>query len=450
MTGSTHKPSLETALKWLWYGLLLFRFLVPVYDSPLLHLFSDPARHWENGLKLLDPTFMGSVDPKLYQLYVYLLHELSNGKSEVVAAFTGLLCVAMAVVWYRVCAELFRPIPARILGCLIAICPSFTALYTLFMNETLLLVLMGAALWLSLRAIRVKSLPCALLAVIFWVLTCYTRSLMLPMAFAVIWYLALKLSTYRWRIAAFAAFSTMLLALPAGWHSWQRLQVFAPFGFATMNEFYYFTGSRTFEVNTPYGVYGFSSPSFYYPVGMPFFEYNSCRANNKVSATIDTARGMEDWETALNAVKKNYSPTAFWCGITDNLIFLFMANSWPDSAVEWGYSWIYFFNFHLRWMWLPLMLLLVSRAPVARRTEAEQLILCCALGLLLILAFQMFGVNEGRYRKPLEILLIPCAYILTRKNTSKDGGITMWQFMWQCYLRPCTRLTGLRRKEGAI
>jgi hypothetical protein len=143
---------------------------------------------------------------------------------------------------------------------------------------------------------------------------------------------------------------------------------------------------------------------------------------------------MEDWNKALSLAKQNYGVSAFWCGITDNLVFLFAANSWPDSAVEWGYSWIYFFNFHLRWMWLPLMLLLLSRAPTARRTEAEHLILCCALGLLLILAFQMFGVNEGRYRKPLEILLIPCAYILTRKNN--PSGITMWQFIWRCYLRP--------------
>lgn len=439
----------EEFLKWLWYGLLVFRFMVPIYDSPMGHLFSDPLRHWKNGINLLNPDIMGSIDPKLYQLYLFLVYHLSFDRPEAIAVFSGALCVAMAVVWYLACREIFSPLTARIIGCLIAACPSFTALYTLFINETLMLVLMGAATWTSLRSLNATTSPqrhrWRTAAICCWVLACYTRSMMIPLAGAFIWYLLYKIPQKRWQMAGFTLLITVLIALPAGWHSWQKLNVFAPFGFRQLNEFYFYTGSKNFEIDTEQGVYGFSSPSFYYPVGMPFFEYESCRIEQKITGYIDTRHGLRDWDSTLDKVKALYDWDKFWCGLRENFVFLIAGNSWPDSAVQWGYSWIYYLNFHLRWMWAPMMLMLLAKAPFVRRREEEHLILCCALGLMLLLLFQMTVMNEGRYRKPVEILLMLCCGILLAPRTETiKPEITLWQFIWQCYLQPIWQLIKIK------
>ena len=57
------RARVEHALRWALGAAMLMRLLFPFYDSPLNHLFSDPGRHWENGLYFLHPNIMGSGDP---------------------------------------------------------------------------------------------------------------------------------------------------------------------------------------------------------------------------------------------------------------------------------------------------------------------------------------------------------------------------------------------------
>ena len=63
-----------------------------------------------------------------------------------------------------------------------------------------------------------------------------------------------------------------------------------------------------------------------------------------------------------------------------------------------------------RWLWPPLMLL-VAVGVVRRRYRGwEWLLPVCALGMLLSLAVQRDGIIEGRYRKPIDPVLVALGY----------------------------------------
>src|ERR1700760_1104689 len=82
-------------LRWLFGALLLFRLLFPYFNSPLSHLFSDPARHWANGLRFWDPDVIGATDPFLYQVWIYLVRSLTHEDPAWVLLSCGVLCAAM-------------------------------------------------------------------------------------------------------------------------------------------------------------------------------------------------------------------------------------------------------------------------------------------------------------------------------------------------------------------
>ena len=58
---------------------LAIRFWYVFYNGPLNHLFSDPGRHWINGMRFFWPHIMGSIDPFMYQFWLRALQWLDHG-----------------------------------------------------------------------------------------------------------------------------------------------------------------------------------------------------------------------------------------------------------------------------------------------------------------------------------------------------------------------------------
>ena len=80
-------------LRWAFGALLLVRLLFPYFNSPPLHLFSDPSRYWFNRARFLDPDPIRAVDPYRYQLWIYLLRRFSTDDPAAVQLVCGsLLC----------------------------------------------------------------------------------------------------------------------------------------------------------------------------------------------------------------------------------------------------------------------------------------------------------------------------------------------------------------------
>lgn len=426
--------------------LLLLRFLYPFYMHPMRKIANDWGRHLDNGVFFFSlPTFMGGVDPKLYQLWLYGLNALSGGNAYVFAAGTGLLAAAMPYVWYKAAGEVFRPKTALLIGIAIAACPSFITIYSFFMSETLLLVTFGLALWKTLRAARKKNLPSFNMAVLCWVLALHSRMVVLPVAvLAVVWLFYYQKE--KLRAAGCAAAIVLLITIPAAIQSYRSLHIYVPFQFTTLNEIYYKSGATTHSydiIGNPFGGrIAWTSPSFFENPLDPLLPFHTARRTASNHSVIDVTQGSRDWDAALAQAEANYTWTMFFHNLYENAVYFVFGSSWPDSAKQTPYM-LARLNYHLRWLFSALLLYTLAVAPSVRTDEKKAFLLLAAWVMIVSLLVQWMGVMEGRYRKPLEPLLIVCLCIMGPPwRKARDGEYSPYRFAMAFAVEPCLRWLG--------
>jgi hypothetical protein len=364
-------------------------------------------------------------DAILYQLYIAALTKLSLKIPELILFYTALLSLVMPWIWYRFFRELQ---PSRLIAVAgwtaITWLPSWNSIYGYFMQETLMLPLLGAALCLTWRARRKRTMDAFLLMTLVWMLAGLTRGICIP--------LAVVATTWVWweqdRKFIKAVYGILMLGLilgPLTYRSLDKMKIVAPHGIGTLNTIYARSGAQA--INLEYHrdgavwYFGFWSPSL---GSLPFEPLNDwqSRRHGLVKVYIDIEQGYRDWDAALKEHSLTFG-NYFW--ITgENLIFLFFGESWPDSNRDrvWGEL-----NYQLRWLWAPLMLAVMIWTVVCRRSQRKHLLLpAILLTWFIVQGLMSIAVNEGRYRKPLEGLLIAQIVLLAgtarrRENETRHG-----------------------------
>ena len=404
----------EHVLRWIFGAVLLMRLLFPFYNSPLDHLFSDPGRHWENGMRFLNPTFMGSGDPILYQLWLYLLIKIKGNVAAVIATGTGFLCAAMPYGWYRALKELLPKSWAQAGAVVMALIPGFLGAYAYFMNETLLLTLTGFAFWATFRAQRKRSVAAFALACALWLAAGFTRTVALPMALLCLLCIWLP-QPRRLAKAAIGVLLLLILLVPAGLHGRVNLGYFAPFGNGYLNPIYQASGNKVINIDLgPKGRYEFGSPSFYNPTFYPWSDWLTDRSGT-VSIAVDLEQGRAGWIAEKKRVEQQREFSALR-GYWENFLYLSFGQSWPDNDRSYLTGWLTVWT---RWIWLPLVLVLAIGAARGRFQGREWLLPLCGLGMFLYFMVQQQGVMEGRYRKPLDPILVAAAVVMTYRSTRR-------------------------------
>jgi hypothetical protein len=410
----------HTALWVAFAACVAFRAWHVFHNSPLDHLFSDPHRHWHNGRYFFWPSVMGSIDPIGYQVWLKALQWADPGSGIVVLAATGALSAALPAFYLLALREVL-PIAWALAGALaIGFMPSLLTIYSFFMTETLLLTVAACGFWLTLRAMRTPSFPMLAGIALAWAVAAYTRLAAVPLA--ALCFVALA-CTLRWRktlalaAAYFACFGA--IALPACWHSTRNLNFCAPFGstyFAEIVRASSFETMRMQVVNR--GEWEFISPSLLAPPLEPLSDWRSLRSGIG-TFTVDLAHGRRDWEEALRTFRERGPRLPWTDDRIENAVMLFFDRSWPDADdldSVWGRL-----NGWTRWLWLPLTLAVALLAVRARPSLRVGLIPYAALALVALLLVQGAAVMEGRYRKPVEPLLIAGAFILVHRVRSRGG-----------------------------
>jgi hypothetical protein len=396
---------------------LLARLLYPFFNSPLLHLFSDPQRHWDNAGRFLDPSLMGSVDPLVYQVWLFALRGLAQGSQLTVLLGCGLLCAAMPYGWYR-CLRETGPRRRALLGALvIGAVPETLGIYGYFMNETLLLTLLPFAFWASLRAYRKRTLGAFVCAVLLWLCTAFTRTLALPMALACTGFLWLTAGR-RLARALIAGGLSLLFLLPAAWHSQLRLHFFAPFGNLYFTEIYSASGKREIDANFGRaGVYHFGCPSFYNPSLYPFSPWTTDRTG-VVAIAVDLGQGRAPWLAERARVESERSFPR-WRQRLEDTVYLLLGQSWPNSDRSTVVGW---FTVWTRWLWPPLIVVVMVALARRRYRGMAHLLPVCALGSIGLLLLQSEGVMEARFREPLDPLLVASAALISPPPRKRQGS----------------------------
>jgi hypothetical protein len=175
-----------------------------------------------------------------------------------------------------------------------------------------------------------------------------------------------------------------------------------------MNRIYMASGKRTlrFDISRDSGAYHwtyeFGSPALYEEPLEPISSWHSSREGT-VYFSIDEAHGRADWRRAFQASAASWSHRLLLRG--ENYVFFNFAPSWPDNNPDrmWDRAAV-----SMRWIWAPLALLVVLaniyyRDQLALREARVFAVLITAAWALTPLAP---AIMEGRYRKPVEGLLL--------------------------------------------
>lgn len=404
-------PLRVRVLRLILLGLLVvacaYRVWLIVQFNPMDHIWSDPGRHWELGIRPLDTQPMAAIDPIGYQIYMGMLAKLTVYSPFLVAYWTSLLSLSGPWLWYRFLRELTPQRDWALAGwALLAALPSWSAIYGYFMQETLMLPLLGAALWATWRCRRKGDTGSFVLAVGIWLLAGLTRGICFPLgAVAVVW----MWFSQGHKLPKAAASLALVLAVmgPLAGRSWSIARVISPYGIGQMVQLYQRAGTQSFTIDftrrggTERWAYIFTSPS----VGdAPFAPFSDWRVRREWTAhfSIDLDAGNRDWQAAMAGLPPWNITRAAWLS-GENLILLFFGGSWPDSNLEPVIGRIIHWT---RWIWAPLAVVCLVMTIACRRRQSERLLPALLLTWVIVQGFFPLSFNEGRYRKPFEGLLI--------------------------------------------
>lgn len=424
--------NLLVALRHHWRpALLIFCYLVLVLSTgyriayiiefnPIHHIWSDPQRHWEHGVDVLRQDPMVMTDPILYQLYMSALAKLTLQHPPLVAFYTCLLAIFTPWIWYRFFRELQ---PSKLIAVAgwagIAVIPSWISIYGYFMQETLMLPLLGAALYYTWRCRRKQTVSSFGLMILFWVLAGLTRGICIPMAAVAATWLWLE-QPEKVKKASCALLIFAVALGPLAYRSYQFMGIVAPHGVGQLNIIYAKSGAK--EIKIAYqrqGArwnYGFMSPALLVAPLAPLSDWQTQR-EGKHWAAVDLDKGGESWKKQLDRVDLSLSD---YLWITkENAIFLFFAPSWPDSNRG---RWLGEVNYQTRWLWAPLFTICCVWTFIRLRRQPRQWLLpSIILAWFLVQTLLPISVNEGRYRKPLEGLLIAQLVLLAASRRTHQS-----------------------------
>jgi hypothetical protein len=385
--------------------------------NPMDYIFSDPLRHWNNGVYFPRGGYNGAGDPIGYQIYISVLYHLTRGNRILVALASSILSVLMPWTYYRAARSFgMRKIPSLWVWALIAWTPSLLAIYHYIMMETLLLLLEGLALWMTGRYLRKGGTAAFLWFVFCWALACLTKPTVIPLA-GICLLRALWKRRPKWQALAIGAAIGIVMLIPQSIRTKAELGFYAPFGNpwlakiihrdgAKLTYFHFYTHADSalgFQPHAADADMFFGSPSCFIQPLSPLSPWAIRRAlvDSKARVIINSAAGERDWKAAYESF--NDDPNEWMAQWRENIILFLFAPSWPETAVG---AWDGHLEYDARWMWAPLVLivlLLNLREFVGRHFD---LIPVGVTVVTLVLMLQNEILMEGRYRKPVEPLLL--------------------------------------------
>jgi hypothetical protein len=393
-----------------------FRFWnVIAYRSPFDTAYSDAYRHLDNARHFLDPGPMGASNPFLYQFFLWIAVKVTHEQRTPIGIIAAWQSVLYIFFWYLFAIQVTRRrITALRFVVVLSFLPTHISMFSFFMNESLLGPLLGAAFAATAAAMQRRRLGWFLLAVALWALCVLTRSVVMPISI-----IALSWALWRQRhklvgAAAAVAIVALLFAYPS-YRAYPILHRYTPFGDNLLQPIYFASGNHSYQVSfLGKGTYGFASPSFYVSPFYPFYEWTTSRTGT-CKFTVDPAKkGADLRETLRQQIVANRAKLPRL--IAENWLIISFSHSWPDSGKDGMPAVICLWE---RWIWFPLFVFTFYRSIVyVRRRGIHMVPVLTALMTLGLYASQA-GIMEGRYRKPLEPLVLLAFFWLLDAKMSR-------------------------------
>jgi hypothetical protein len=391
--------------------------------NPMDHLWSDPLRHWDHAKEPLTPSPMAIFDPPLFQIWVSLVQKFTLGVPELVALYATLLSLVTPWCWYRFLRETLASRTLALAGwALLANLPLWIGIYTYIMSETLLLPLIGLSLWMTARAERKLTVQSFVVMVMVWLATGLTRGIAIPMAAAAGGLVWLR-HPQKIRTAVYSGLLLVTVLAPLAYRNHAFTYLWAPHGNGWLTKIYAESGRRDIQLHLERDgaewYYGFTSPSIDSQPFAPLSDWKSSRTGT-VHVFVDLKKGSDDWSAALQQSAKHGAER--WQLRWENLAYLFFGESWPDDNPR------YFMGrmaILARWIWGPLFVLTMAVSLWFWRATLARPLLPAVIAIWFFFqAWSLVAVNEGRYRKPVEGLLIAQVLVLLDARRRRTSAAT--------------------------
>jgi hypothetical protein len=187
---NAHQRSWRIVLWALIVAGICVRFQAALEFNPIHALFSDPGRHWKFALDPLLADPLSAMDAPLYQVWLTVVAKLTLGDPLALGIYAGTMSVLTCYVWYRAMREVLPGRTLSMMGwALLLWLPSWIGIFSYFMTETLVLPVLGVALWFTFRSMRLRTVESFVWCVVFWTLASLARAFAIPLAMVSICYL---------------------------------------------------------------------------------------------------------------------------------------------------------------------------------------------------------------------------------------------------------------------
>jgi hypothetical protein len=369
-----------------------------------------------------------------YQIWLTAVLTITGDSHTAVAVYAAFLSVITPWLWYRWMREC---VPERALEgyAILALAPDWIKIYSVFMQETLLLPLLGLALWLSWKAQREVNFRADLWASLAWAGALVTKASALPI-FVIVWAWVARTRLQQ------AGRKAMLLACLAGAvtipiYSLTACKIYCRTGIPgarhmLYDEIYFESGAKLCrarfllpQTEDP-AQYSFrrlegppavlelpmdcGSPSAYLPQFEPFSAWESGRRG-------DTFLLLDRLQISGHRVRPHLPARLRWTG--ENVLFFLFGQNWP------GHFFVAQVGENMRWIWAPMALAVLLSAWFQPEKRREILTVLCLVSLFIFVFQQSFSL-EGRHRMPWEGLDLAAYLSLFRGTSGVDRKGRSW------------------------
>ena len=424
---------IESILRLLILQALLLRASIPFVVSPIYFYVTDPIRHFRYATEPLFLSPMAVMDGPLYQVWLTLVNKLTVSDPFLLSVHSAVLSLVTPWLWYLFLKEAFGQDKRLALAgfAILAWLPSWIGIFSYFMPETILLPLLGLSLWATYRAWSNSSNSRIALASLCWTLAILTKVVVLPAAIVAGFWLLADRSGIKWKKAFLMLGVSLILLCPAAYYCYRVLNIPSPFGFPEMNRIYFESGKKAIKAHYSKNNgankwdYIFQSPSVESEPFYPFSNWTSARSQAAdVEIHVDLDKGLDDW---LREGQKHKGDLRLHLQmLSENAVMILFGRSWPDETSR---KFLFVPHDWLRFLWAPLaMLVLAGNLWILSKHRRMDMLPTLVTVTLVFFFCLPAAVGEGRYRKPLEGLLVANALWLAvsrKKRFGYDGDLVI-------------------------
>jgi hypothetical protein len=417
----------------------LFRLINPFFNNPFDFVQSDALRHFLSARECLQNgdqawAVFEIVDPLGYQIWLSAVLRITGGDRTALAIYAGGLSILTTWFWYQWMKLCIGDKRLALAGyAWLSLLPDWTRVFQFYLQETLVLPLVGLSLWLSWETARQPSMPKFIGTGVAWGCTLLTKITALPMAAVTFVWLWLKtapnlrnpdFTKLKMPLAALLVSLTIYALGPI--KIFNRIHALVPVPGGDLHRVYYESGKdylryeiRFVDVRLGYKAYIIEAgnPSLDLQLPPPF-NWKTTRKGTCETVVDYTQGPLNYFPPSRMTFQDRLHYT--W----ENIVYFFFGLSWPENLNSRAYELGIYGEIMraVRFIWLPLTLANIFLIVKKRRLDTMTVLFIVSLLFFLL---QQSVIMEARYKKPWEGVAIATFLTLlaappSRKKTQGD------------------------------